>query len=92
MEQGIGFKSTHLFKTIDRLGRVNVPEALRREYDICPHSDIEMYVVDNSVILERFIARCCFCNSEDNITTFKLRTICKQCARELTELRQARPN
>lgn len=72
MEQGIGFKSTHLFKTIDRLGRVNVPEALRREYDICPHSDIEMYVVDNSVILERFIARCCFCNPRTTLLHLNL--------------------
>lgn len=72
-------------RSVDRLGRVHIPGSVRREHSILPLSDIEIYVIGDAVIIEKYTAKCCFCGSEDSCETYKHKSICKGCIDEINQ-------
>ena len=77
-------RAGHLCR-IDKLGRVVIPKQLRDSFDIHPDDAIEIFTDDSSIILRKYTESCCFCGSEDNLISFKGKTVCESCIKELSK-------
>jgi AbrB family transcriptional regulator, transcriptional pleiotropic regulator of transition state genes len=80
----MAMKATGVVRKVDELGRVVIPIELRRNLGIAEKDGLEIFVDDEKIILKRYAPACIFCDSADNITSYKGRNICSGC---LTNLR-----
>ena len=79
-------KSTGIVRKVDNLGRIVLPVELRRTLDIDIHSDVEIYVEGDQVILKKYVPDCIFCGSRENVTLFEDKYICKECREKIAKL------
>lgn len=76
-------KATGIIRPVDELGRVVIPVEIRRNFDIAIKDELEIFVEDDSIILRKHSPACVFCNSKENISEFKGKSICAKCLKEL---------
>jgi len=76
-------KSTGIVRKIDSLGRFVIPIELRNVLDISTSDAIEIFTDDDKIILKKYQPACIFCGNADNVTYFKGKLICRDCAEEL---------
>ncbi len=76
-------KSTGIVRKLDDLGRIVIPMELRRIFGISPDDEIEIYVEDDKIVLQKYEPHCAFCQNEDNLTEYKGKQICGDCLEEL---------
>ncbi|MEG3066673.1 MAG: AbrB/MazE/SpoVT family DNA-binding domain-containing protein [Syntrophaceticus schinkii] len=67
----------------DELGRVVIPIELRRTLGIAEKDALEIYVDQEKIILKKYEPACIFCGNADNITHFRGKNICQDCARDM---------
>jgi transcriptional pleiotropic regulator of transition state genes len=78
-------KSTGIVRKVDELGRVVIPIELRRTLGIEERDALEIYVDDERIILKKYEPACVFCGSAENVSNFKGKNVCKECARSMSE-------
>ena len=76
-------KSTGIVRKVDNLGRIVLPVELRRTLGIDIHSDVEIYVDGDQVILKKYLPCCIFCGDADDVIMYKDKRICRSCLEEL---------
>ncbi len=76
-------KSTGIVRKVDELGRIVLPIELRRTLDIAEKDSLEIYVDEDSIILKKYHPACIFCDSAQDIVTYKGKNICKSCVKEM---------
>lgn len=76
-------KSTGVVRKVDELGRVVIPIELRRTLGIAEKDALEIYVDQEKIILKKYEPACIFCGNADNITHFRGKNICQECARDM---------
>ncbi len=76
-------KSTGIVRKVDELGRIVLPIELRRTFDLNEKDAIEIYTDDDTIILKKFQRTCVFCNSPEDITDYKGKSICSACLAEI---------
>lgn len=76
-------KATGIVRKVDELGRIVLPIELRRTLDIAERDALEIFVDGNSVVLKKYGPRCVFCNGGKGVETFKGKSICPKCLKEL---------
>ncbi len=76
-------KSTGIVRQVDELGRVVLPIELRRTLNIDKKDSLEIYVDGNSIILKKYEPACIFCQSSDDVITYKGKNICTHCMKEM---------
>ena len=79
-------KSTGIVRKVDELGRIVLPIELRRTLDIAERDSLEIFVEGSSIILKKYQPSCIFCDSAKDITVFKGKNVCPNCAKELASL------
>ena len=79
----IELKSTGIVREIDALGRIVLPKSIRKNYDLKEKDGIEIFTDGDSIILKKYTPFCIFCESGDDLITYKDRTICKKCAEKI---------
>lgn len=71
-------------RQIDKLGRLVLPADIRRSLNITDGEDsVEFFIDKDSVIIKKYHPACIFCNSAENIVTYKNQIICQSCLDEL---------
>ena len=78
-------KSTGIVRKVDELGRIVLPIELRRTLDIAERDSLEIFVSDDSIILQKYHPTCVFCNSGRGVTSFRGKNICTACIAALTD-------
>lgn len=78
-------KSTGIVRKVDELGRVVIPIELRRTLGIDIKDPVEIYVDGENIILKKYQPACIFCDSADNVVTFKGKNVCMNCLREIRD-------
>lgn len=68
---------------VDALGRIVIPVRLRRSFDLGPGDPLEVLASEDEIVLKKYIPKCVFCMSEENLTPFKSKYICAACTEEL---------
>ena len=56
-------KSTGIIRKVDDLGRIVLPIELRRTLDIAERDELEIYMENDRIILQKFEPACIFCGS-----------------------------
>jgi transcriptional pleiotropic regulator of transition state genes len=72
-------KSTGIVRRVDELGRVVIPIELRRSLDIAEKDGLEISVDNDRIVLRKYAPACVFCGSEDEVSSFKGKNVCKTC-------------
>ena len=76
-------KSTGIVRRIDELGRIVLPAEMRKIFNINEKDAVEIFTKDDTIILKKWDAVCIFCGSPNDLKTFRDKSICAKCAKEL---------
>ena len=79
-------KSTGIIRKVDDLGRIVLPIELRRTLDIAERDELEIFMENNRIVLQKYEPACIFCGSARNVTVFNRKTISGECLSQLREL------
>jgi transcriptional pleiotropic regulator of transition state genes len=80
-------KPAGIVRKLDQLGRIVLPKSLRKRYQMNEGASIEILVQGDHIILEKYRPKCVFCSSVEQVTLFKEKHICTNCANELDGFR-----
>ena len=78
-------KSTGIVRKVDELGRIVLPIELRRTLNINEKDSLEIFVVNDRIVLQKYEPACIFCGNADNIINYKGRNICEECILEMSK-------
>ncbi|NLJ74709.1 MAG: AbrB/MazE/SpoVT family DNA-binding domain-containing protein [Firmicutes bacterium] len=76
-------KATGIVRKVDDLGRVVLPIELRRSLGIKEKDPLEIYVMDDQIVLRKSSMMCVFCGSGEDVTEFRGKGICHSCRSDL---------
>lgn len=78
-------KSTGITRKVDELGRIVLPIEMRRMLDIAERDELEIFVENDRIVLQKYEPSCIFCTSSRGLITFRGKNICKDCLEKLKE-------
>ena len=78
-------KSTGIIRKVDELGRIVLPIEMRRTLDIAERDELEIFVENDRIVLQKYEPSCIFCTSSRGLITFRGKNICKDCLEKLKE-------
>ncbi len=78
-------KSTGIIRKVDSLGRIVLPIELRRTMDIAESDEVEIYMENERIILQKFEQACVFCGSSRGLISFQRKNVCQECLRKMME-------
>jgi len=70
-------------RKVDDLGRIVLPVEMRRMFEIQPGDALEIAVENGGIVLRKVETRCVFCNTTDDLRTYRQKQLCAPCAAEL---------
>ena len=76
-------KSTGIIRKVDELGRIVLPIELRRTLDIAERDELEIYMENDRIILQKIEPSCIFCASSRDLVTYRGKNICQECIRNM---------
>ena len=76
-------KATGIVRKVDELGRIVLPIELRRTLDIATQDEIEIFAVDDQIVLRKHEPCCVFCNSSQELVSFRNKNVCRECIRRI---------
>lgn len=72
-------KAIGIVRPLDKLGRIVLPKELRRVFDIDSGDELEIFVEEGRIILEKYAPTCHFCGESAQMVEFHGKQICKYC-------------
>jgi transcriptional pleiotropic regulator of transition state genes len=72
-------KSTGIIRKVDELGRIVLPIELRRTLDIAERDELEIYMENDRIVLQKFEPSCIFCASSRDLVNFRGKNVCQEC-------------
>ena len=78
-------KSTAIIRKVDELGRIFLPIEMRRTLDIAERDELEIFVENDRIVLQKYEPSCVFCTSSRGLVAFRGKNICKDCLEKLME-------
>jgi transcriptional pleiotropic regulator of transition state genes len=78
-------KSIGVVRKVDELGRVVIPIELRRTLGIAENDSMEIYVESEKIILQKYEPCCTFCGSTKDVSVFRNKNVCKECAKNILD-------
>lgn len=79
-------KSTGIVRKVDELGRIVLPIELRRILDIAERDELEIYMENDRIILQKYEPTCVFCASSHGLVVHNGKNICRDCLRVISRL------
>ena len=77
-------KSTGIIRKVDDLGRIVLPIELRRVLDIAERDELEIFMENDRIILQKYEPACIFCGSSRNLITHENKNVCQSCVKAMT--------
>ncbi len=78
-------KSTGIIRKVDDLGRIVLPIELRRTLDIAERDELEIYMENDRIILQKFEPACIFCGSARGLVAYHRKNVCQECIKKMAE-------
>jgi transcriptional pleiotropic regulator of transition state genes len=78
-------KSTGIIRKVDDLGRIVLPIELRRTLDIAERDELEIYMENDRIILQKYEPACIFCGSSRGLVSYRRKNICQDCIKRMNE-------
>ena len=73
-------------RTIDKMGRVVIPNDLRKQIGLEIGDEISFSVSGKSIVITPITNHCSFCNSKNELIPYFGKYICKHCIKEVKML------
>jgi transcriptional pleiotropic regulator of transition state genes len=71
-----------IVRKVDHLGRIVLPKELRDTMNIQAQDGVEIYVKDDTIVLQKHHPSCIFCDSRDRLYHYKEKSVCERCLKE----------
>ena len=81
----MSMKSTGIIRKVDDLGRIVLPIELRRVLDISERDELEIYMENDRIILQKFEPACIFCGSSKGLISYRRKNVCQNCIKKMSE-------
>ena len=78
-------KSTGIIRKVDELGRIVLPIELRRTLDIAERDELEIFMENDRIVLQKFEPACLFCGSSRALITYRGKNVCQSCVNKMSE-------
>ena len=78
-------KSTGIIRKVDDLGRIVLPIELRRTLDIAERDELEIFMENDRIILQKFEPACIFCGSAKALVSYRRKNVCQDCIKKMAE-------
>ena len=78
-------KSTGIIRKVDELGRIVLPIELRRTLDIAERDELEIFMENDRIVLQKFEPACIFCGSSRSLVTYRGKNVCQDCISKMSE-------
>ena len=79
-------KTTGIVRKVDDLGRIVLPIELRRILDIAERDELEIYMDQDRIILQKYEPACVFCGIAQELVTYHSKNVCRSCIDKMHEL------
>ena len=79
-------KSTGIIRKVDELGRIVLPIELRRTLDIAERDELEIYLDNDRIILQKFEPSCIFCGSSHRLLQYHGKNVCHECVQNMNKV------
>lgn len=76
-------KSTGIIRKVDELGRIVLPIEIRRTLDIGERDEVEIFMDNDQIVLQKFEPSCIFCGSVNALVTYCNKNVCRECIRNM---------
>ncbi len=76
-------KSTGIIRKVDELGRIVLPIEIRRTLDIAERDELEIFMDNDQIVLQKFEPSCIFCSSSQGLVSYRGKNLCQQCIRNI---------
>ena len=76
-------KSTGIIRKVDELGRIVLPIEIRRTLDIAERDELEIFMDNDQIVLQKFEPSCIFCSSSQGLVQYRGKNICHECIRTI---------
>ena len=76
-------KSTGIIRKVDELGRIVLPIELRRTLDIAARDELEIYMENDRIVLQKYEPSCVFCASSRGLVSYRGKNVCQECVRSI---------
>lgn len=77
-------KSTGIIRKVDELGRIVLPIEIRRTLDIAERDELEIFMDNDQIVLQKFEPSCVFCSRVHGLVNFRGKNICQDCVKEIS--------
>lgn len=78
-------RSSAITRQLDALGRVVIPIEMRRNLNIENRDSVEIYSENDCIIIKKAGESCVFCGCEENLLSFKDKSICSECLAQIKQ-------
>ena len=78
-------KSTGIIRKVDELGRIVLPIELRRTLDIAERDELEIFMENDRIVLQKFEPACLFCGSSRGLVTYRGKNVGQECVKKMAE-------
>lgn len=78
-------KATGIIRKVDELGRIVLPIEIRRTLDIAERDEVEIFMENDQIILQKFEPSCIFCASSSDLISYRGKNICRECIHTMGE-------
>ena len=79
-------KSTGIVRKVDELGRIVLPIEIRRTLDIAERDEIEIFMENDRIILQKYEPSCIFCGSSCGLVSYHGRNVCMECIENMSNI------
>ncbi len=77
-------KSTGIIRKVDELGRIVLPIEIRRTLDINERDELEIFMDNDQIVLQKFQPFCVFCASSKGLVSYRGKNVCSACIRSIS--------
>ncbi len=79
-------KNTGIVRRLDELGRITLPIELRRNLDCAERDQLEIFVEDDRIILQKYAPTDIFSGSKENLIQYRGKCVSRESIREMAAL------
>lgn len=79
-------KSTGIVRSLDNMGRLVLPIELRKMLKLSEKDPVEIFTKGNSIILRKYAPCCTFCQSTEDLISYRGQNVCAKCIKKLSIL------
>jgi transcriptional pleiotropic regulator of transition state genes len=80
-------KTTGIVRKVDDLGRIVLPIELRRMLDIAERDELEIYMDQDRIVLQKYEPACIFCGMPQDLVAYNSKNVCRECIGKMQEMK-----